>query len=424
MRILWFTNDPMPALNKRVGRPLASGTGHWMPSLLASLLRVPGISVEIATAYPGLKDDEFVDEGVRYFALGQPKKPGIFFATRPNDVARCAALVEERNPDLVHIHGTERFYGLLPARKLIQAPCIISIQGLLSACRDSFFGGLSVREIWKANRMIEVASRRGLLWFYREHHRAAEYEREILANAPAFMGRTDWDRARVRSVNPGASYYHAGEVLRAVFGEERWDLRSCERHTILFTKLGRAPYRGTEVLLKALPLIRKQFPDVKLRLTDHLGTRRGYDRFLRRAIAEAGLSENIELLGYLSADRMAAELRRAHVFALASYVENSPNSLCEAMQVGVPCVATYAGGIPSLIEHGRTGLLTPPGDAQVLAASVMDLFRDDSLSMRLGRAARARAVERHDARLVLAQVLNAYTEVVAGKPRESASCCV
>ncbi len=395
-----------------------------MPSLLESLGRVPGVEVEIATVYPGLKDDEFTEDGVKYFALGQPKKPGIFFATRAKDIAACAALVRERTPDLVHIHGTERFYGLLPARKLIQAPCIISIQGLLSACRDVFFGRLSPREIWRANRLIELASRRGLLWLYREHQHAAQYEGEILANAPAFMGRTDWDRARIESVNPGAAYYHVGEVLREAFADRRWDLNACERHTILFTKLGRAPYRGTEVLLKALPLIRKQFPDVKLRMTDHLGTRRGYDRFLRKAIAESGVSENVELLGYLAADQMAAVLPRTHVFALASYVENSPNSLCEAMQVGLPCVAAYAGGVPSLIEHRRTGLLTPPGDAHALAAAIMTLFRDDSLAARLGRAASTEAAKRHDSRLILSQVLHAYNGLLAGQERELAACSI
>src|SRR5437763_1789334 len=105
MHVLWFTNDPMPALNVRVGRPAASGTGHWMPSLLSALSSLPGVRVDIATAYPGLKDDEFTDAGVTYFALGQPKKPGIFFATRAQDLERCAALVRERKPDLVHIHG-------------------------------------------------------------------------------------------------------------------------------------------------------------------------------------------------------------------------------------------------------------------------------------------------------------------------------
>lgn len=424
MRILWFTNDPLPALNRRVGRPIASGTGHWMSSLLEYLVTMSGIEIEIATAWPGLKDDQFTDGGIKYFALGQPRLPGSYFDCRSKDLAKCADLVRERAPDLVHIHGTERFYGLLPARKLIQTPCIISIQGMLSACRDAFFGALSPAEIWKANRLIEVVSRRGLLWFYREHVRAARYEQEILAGTQSFMGRTDWDRARVKSVNPGASYYHTGELLRPVFSQCRWNAQHCRRHTVLFTKLGRAPYRGTELILKAMGIVRRQFPDVELRLADHFETRRGYDRLLQRKIVEAGLMGNVELLGYLDANQVAGELCRAHVFALASYVENSPNSLCEAMRVGVPCVATYAGGIPSLVEHRRTGLLVPPGDAQVLADTIMSIFRDDNLAIQLGRAAAADASERHAPRVVLSQVLNAYSSVLTASQQAAACCAV
>src|SRR5581483_2952640 len=101
-----------------------------------------------------------------------------------------------------------------------------------------------------------------------------------------------------------------------------------------------------------------------------------YDRFLRRRISGAALDSSIRHLGFLDADAMAGELRRAHVFALPSFMENSSNSLCEAMQVGLPCVASYAGGVPSLIEHGRTGLLFPPGDAPLLAEYIARIFRD------------------------------------------------
>lgn len=424
MRILWFTNDPMPALNRRVGRPVASGTGHWMPSLLEFLVESPEVEIEIATAYPGLKDDQFTDGGVKYFVFGQPKRPGIFFDTRQKDLVRCAALVRERAPDLVHVHGTERFYGLLAARKLIQTPCVVSIQGLLSACRDVFFGNLSLAEIWKTNRLIEIASRRGLFWMYFDHVRAARYESEILKGAQWFMGRTDWDRARILSANPKAHYHHSGEMLRSVFSEGCWNLCHCEPRSILFTKLGRAPYRGTELLLRALRIVRREFPDVRLRLADHLGTRRGYDRFLRRSINEAGLEKNVELLGYLDASRMASELCRAHVFSVASYVENSPNSLCEAMQLGVPCVATYAGGIPSILENRQTGLLVPTGDAQLLAQSIMTIFRDDDLAIRLGRAARTDALERHSPHRVLSQVLNVYRDVAADSQQAPTNCFV
>jgi len=106
-----------------------------------------------------------------------------------------------------------------------------------------------------------------------------------------------------------------------------------------------------------------------------------------------------------------------HVFAIASYIENSPNSLCEAMTVGLPCVATYTGGIPSLVADGQTGLLFPPGDAPLLADHIMRIFRDDNFASRLSRAARAEASHRHAPERVICQLLTAYKDVLSNTAR-------
>jgi glycosyltransferase involved in cell wall biosynthesis len=406
MRVLWFTNDPMPAVNERLGRP-TTGTAHWIPSLLESLRVWQEIQVEVATVFPGAANIEFEERGVKYFLRGQPKLPGMYFQCRRRDLEWCINLVRDRMPDLIHIHGTERFYGILPSRKLIGTPCVVSIQGLLSGYLPLFFGALSPREVLRSNRLIELATLRGLLWLQREYARGAKYEQEILAGPSSFLGRTDWDRAYVMAANPAAKYYHVGEILRPTFKDFSWDLSKCEPHTVLFTNCGH-PRRGTEILLRAMQIVRREFPNAKLRLAGHIGKRRGYDRFLRRKIAESGSSDSIELLGYLNPNELGVELTRAHVFAISSYAENSPNSLCEAMQVGVPCVAAYSGGIPSLVEHGRTGLLFPRGEAPVLADSIIRIFRDDDLARRISRAARVVAAERHDPPRIISQLLEAY----------------
>ena len=418
MKVLWFTNGPMAAVQRRMGRA-ASGSGHWMTVLLEHLVRTPGLEIEVATIYPGLRDESFEEGGVRYILNGQPKLPGIFFHCRNKDLQRTVEIVRERAPDLVHIHGTERFFGLIAARRLISTPCVISLQGLLGACAPRFFGALSPGDICRCTRVLELATRRGLLWQYEAYLRGARYEREILAGATAFLGRTDWDLAQIRSVNATASYCHVGEVLRPAFQERRWDLSECVRRTIIFTNAGE-PRRGTETLVQAMLTVRREFPDARLRLVGSRGAYRGYARFLQRMIDRLGLSEAIEFLGYLDGSAMARELSRAHAFVLPSYIENSPNSLCEAMQVGLPCVATYAGGIPSLVDGGRTGLLFPAGDAALLARAILRIFRDDDLARRLSRQAREEALERHAPRRIVSQVLDAYARATGN--RQGANC--
>src|SRR5262249_9907176 len=103
MRVLWFTNGPLPAVQRRLGRE-PSGSGQWMAGLLEQL-RTTDLQIEVATAHPGLANDDFEDAGVRYFTFEQPRFQSIF-DFRKKDLQRCVDLVRDRNPDLIHIHGT------------------------------------------------------------------------------------------------------------------------------------------------------------------------------------------------------------------------------------------------------------------------------------------------------------------------------
>jgi hypothetical protein len=87
--------------------------------------------------------------------MGQPKFQPFFSCTK-RDLQKSVDIVRQRRPDLIHIHGTERYYGLLAARKLTPAPCVISLQGFLGACVKGFFGDLSPRDVWRSERLIEL----------------------------------------------------------------------------------------------------------------------------------------------------------------------------------------------------------------------------------------------------------------------------
>ena len=116
-------------------------------------------------------------------------------------------------------------------------------------------------------------------------------------------------------------------------------------------------------------------------------------------------------LGQLNAEEISIELARSHVFASPSFIDNSPNAVCEAQLLGMPVLSTYTGGVPSLIEEGETGLLFPPGDAPMLAARLRQVFEDDALAVDLGKQSHVIASRRHDPESVVRQVLAAYEDV-------------
>jgi glycosyltransferase involved in cell wall biosynthesis len=412
MKVLWFSPVPLPAVLSHAGVNGAGAGGHWVAALAERVAERNDVQLAIATAAQGLEDATFTNGNVRYFVIGQPKRTRPFVMSS-RDIAKAAACFEDFRPDIVHVHGTERFFGLLKARGFVKSPEVVSLQGILRpySTWTNYFGALTPLQILASTRIAELLLGLGLLWNYRDMRKGAERETEILRHADAVLGRTSWDRAQAFSQNPQARYFHVGEILREEFARSKWDISHVTRHSIIYTNAGH-PRRGTEVLLSAMRILKEEFPDVSLRLAGQISQRSGYGRFLRRQIRAAGLERNVSLLGYLDAARMADELTRAHVFTIASYIENSPNSLAEAMTVGMPCVASYVGGIPDMVETGKTGILFPAGDAEMLADSIRRVFRDDDLAKRIGAEARRVALTRHDPETVVTQLLDAYRQII------------
>jgi glycosyltransferase involved in cell wall biosynthesis len=113
---------------------------------------------------------------------------------------------------------------------------------------------------------------------------------------------------------------------------------------------------------------------------------------LQASLEELGLVHAVELVG--ERRDVASLLAAADVFVLASSSEGLPVSILEAMAAGLPVVATRVGGVPELVEHGKTGLLVPPGDPQSFAAAVSELLADEDARAEMGAEGYRRARER------------------------------
>lgn len=119
----------------------------------------------------------------------------------------------------------------------------------------------------------------------------------------------------------------------------------------------------------------------------------GYRRVLEARIAELGLADSVTLLGAIDADKVRDEIRRAHLFVLASLQEAIGVALMEAMSCAIPTIGTRTGGVAELIRDGQDGLLVPPGDPGALASAIAALADDPARAQSLSKAGRQRIVE-------------------------------
>ena len=170
-------------------------------------------------------------------------------------------------------------------------------------------------------------------------------------------------------------------------------------------------------------MLSKKYPDIQVRIANArslIGSNISYKEkfyssdyahYLRKLIRELDIAKNVVALPALSANEVLRELRRARLFVLPSLMENSSNSMCEAMMVGTPVIATYVGGTPSLIRDGVTGRLVPPFDPWMLAESIDEAFRNPDLYRSFAKEAKEVARYRHDPMHNAKALLSVYAEI-------------
>ena len=170
--------------------------------------------------------------------------------------------------------------------------------------------------------------------------------------------------------------------------------------------------KGHDHLLEAFQLLRAEVPGARLLLVGD-GIRRQWVESLAH---ERGLGDAVVFAGFR--DDVPALLAAMDCFALASTrTEGVPQSLLQAFAAGTPVVATRIGGIPEVVEDGRTGLLVPPEDPRALAGALAAVLRDGAAARE--RAARARRLveERFSHRAAVGRLLALYEELLDGAPR-------
>lgn len=417
MKILWFTSITPPSVLRVLNQPYDEGPASWVENLRRSF---EGQEITLGIASPASRCIEpITDNGVTYYTLPAPVQSAriikIFDRWRlvtdgKAQLAAAKQVVRQFQPDLIHVHGTENVYGMLAGA--VELPVVVSLQGILSLCQLAYFKGLALGDIARlffSKRFIIGASE---IHGYLRMRKMARRERRIVQHNRFFIGRTSWDRDFTASVNPRARYFHGEEVMRSIFYDTQWNVINAETNTIFCTSSSML-FKGVETLLQSLAILYAAgLHDIKARI---VGVPESSDvmLFYARKARQYGVADRVEWLGRLSAPKLVQELLRATVCVNPTHIDNSPNSLVEAMLVGVPTVASRVGGIPSLLDDGVDGWLYPDGDAQALAEKIQHVLHNPQVAAEAGQRARERSLQRNDPDNVASAMLHIYKEIAA-----------
>jgi len=172
-----------------------------------------------------------------------------------------------------------------------------------------------------------------------------------------------------------------------------------------------SPVKGLDLLLKAAPPLLKEFPDLQILL---VGDGPAREDLVRLAYA-LGISDRVVISPSVEDTRVPLSLLQ--VFVAPAWREGFGLAIVEAMAAGVPVVASNAGGPAEILEHGKSGLLVPPGDIQALENSLRTLLRDQASRRQMAGRARQRAGERYDFKRVATQVEEVYARTLNSHAR-------
>jgi len=196
-------------------------------------------------------------------------------------------------------------------------------------------------------------------------------------------------------------------------GRVRDELGLSDSDLLIGTTTRIAPNKGQETLLRALPEVIKQHPDLKCVI---LGGRYDADQGelprLKKLADEVGIAANVLFLGERddAADIFAAYEVAVH---LADF-DYLPFGVLECMALGKPCLCTDVGGIPDIVRDGETGILVKPGDPQSASASLTGLLSDSSMRERLGKTAQTMILERYNLDSLVVRVKRMYADSLEG----------
>ncbi|MGY1636656.1 glycosyltransferase family 4 protein [Geodermatophilus sp. SYSU D00742] len=220
-----------------------------------------------------------------------------------------------------------------------------------------------------------------------------------VASASAVACISDFCRSQVMRLLPPSEWGKTGIVRMAVDTTRFRPLETTSARPedggdgdLRILTVGRlVPEKGAPVLVEAVARLRAA--GIRARLTV-VGAGPLAAQLAEQVRAD-GLTDAVDLVGPVGQQHLPDLYRAADVFCLPSFAEGLPVVLMEAMASGRPVVTTAIAGIPELVVHGRTGLVVPPGRADLIAEALAELAADPALRRRLGEAGRAAVLEAH-----------------------------
>lgn len=396
-----------------------SGTGNWITTIIQNLKKhssFDNLEVGVCMIDPKIKKTESaLRNAIHVFKIPSLKgsKKRMLLANYGlldpylNLISDFKEVENLFKPNVVQIFGYESQFVRLFGQ--INTPILIHFQGFKLALNYKYFQRISKTELNKQITLKDVILG-SIPYFNRKKSRITSYiDNFDLSLVQYVLGRTDWDRMVTKAVSPNASYFYCQEILREIFYNNVW-VAPHNQIFQLFTITGVGSTKNVDLIFEVADLLHKYHSNFNF--TWRIA---GIDEtsIIVKIMRRRGFkNDSIKLLGRLNSDEIVNEILNCNLYVYPSGMDNSPNALMEAMLVGAPVLSNYAGGISSIVEHGKTGVLVNEGEPFAMAGAIIEMASNKNLLVELGRNSRKMALQRNNPELIVKQLEYAFLKML------------
>jgi len=414
MKVLWFANTSCNAdeyLNMEL-----KDTGGWLKAL--DVVMQDHVELNIAF-YSETSLQPFIYKGTNYFPIYSKRG----FIKKVYDRMTAHVVFEEHKdlylevinqvkPDIIHIHGSETPFGCII--NSISIPVVISIQGNITVYYHKYFSGIEEKYLKTTN--FSLSNPFGFFQCYRTDYRRffkmMLRERKILLECKHIIGRTDWDYRISRVFAPNSRYYYNNEILRDYFysNKNKWKFKDRDKK-VIFTTSGAVYYKGLETICQALFELQLIGFSIEWRIAG-INVNDLIVKIVKNKLGKKFPDKGLVFLGKLNGTELVSKILDSDIYVMPSHIENSPNNLCEAMLLGIPSIATCAGGTSSILKDGEEGIIIQDGDPWVLSGAILQLINSKEDIYKYNNNAYKRAFGRHDKHEVYKGLIKIYEDIL------------
>lgn len=411
MKVLWISpNGGRYDINN-------SGSGGWIASLESAILDSTD-NIELYITFISNKKDIKKNGRVTYIPIFSKNRNKFekfishhfnnFNRLENNMVSRFVDVINFYKPDIVHIWGCESFYIKILSH--IRIPHIVHIQGVASGIINYYLPPFfSARDIASADGFIKRhILNSGDYYFYKYFSHRVEEEIKYSKSIKYWLGRTEWDRIASFSLNQNSQYFHCDELMREEIQNLTWSysFNGCYK---IVSIVGETWYKGLDQILKCSNILNQHEIDFEW-IVCGINKNSKLLSYFSRKLGINYDKNRIKCVGFVSSHEIKNYLLNSDVYVHPSHIENSSNAICEAMELGVPVVAEFVGGNPSILKD-NSGILVQPYDARAMVYAIQQMSNKD-IANAFSYKSLIISKQRHNKEKVLSDLISAYKTVI------------